>query len=240
VPRYELRLRGRVESASAPVPGFDMVEQRVTTVLCGDVQNSADLQAVLAHVQGMGLEVMEFHQIPTRPTRPRRPTGPHKIGTGRDGSVTSSPPPAVQPESPHGSRVDLVVLQLPSDSLPSAISRALSSLAKDDLLEITAVVRVERGTDGLLLGRPATSGLPKRLVWQLGRWSGWTPPMSALEAAIEPLDLQDGGEAVVVVALRSRSPVDRLASAAELAGGTMVTWVTLPDAVPLPGSPPPA
>lgn len=226
VPRYELRLRGRVESAAAPVPGFDVVEQRVTTVLCGNVQNSADLQGVLAHVQGLGLEVMECHQIPTKPTKP---TGPHRVGTAHDRPVTSAQTEARQLESADHPGPDLVVLQLPADRFPSALNRVLTSLAKDDLVEIIAVIRVERRADGLLLGRPATSGLPKRLVWQLRRWSDWMPPMSALQAAIEPLDLEDVGMTVAVVALESRSPVDRLASAAELAGGTMVTCVSLPD-----------
>jgi hypothetical protein len=46
--------------------GFEVVERVSSTVLCGHVDDAAELVEVFAGVQGLGLEVLEVHQVPPR------------------------------------------------------------------------------------------------------------------------------------------------------------------------------
>lgn len=210
VPWYELRLRGGLESSSGLVPGFQVVEQMVTTVLCGRVDEPADIQPVLAEVQALGLEVTEFHQVPERPAHaPLRDVS----AAGRSRCRTDD-------------RIDLVVLDLPSTHLPPTVTHGLASLAKAELIDVVDVARVERRADGSLVRRAAPSGLPKRVEWQLRRNTGWTMPVTSLAGHLAGLG---PGEGVLVVALRRRSPVDLLEAAAAVAGGGVASCLTVPD-----------
>jgi hypothetical protein len=66
MPWFEVRVEGRLEPAAGPVPGWRVVEHRASTVLCGHVEKTADLPALLAEVQAQGLQVTELHQVPSR------------------------------------------------------------------------------------------------------------------------------------------------------------------------------
>lgn len=209
MPWYELRVRGRLESSSGLVSGFQVVEQMVTTVLCGRVDKTVGIQPVLADVQALGLEVMEFHQVP------QRPSPPPALRVGRSAEGARSKPV----------RLEVVLLDVPDERLPSSVVRAISSLAKDELTEIVEVARVERLADGTLGRRKATSSFPTRVAWQLRRTSDSMVPLHSLAASLERVRI---GESVLLVALLRRSPADRLAAAAALAGGSLVTSVELP------------
>lgn len=209
MPWYELRVRGRLGSSSRLVPGFHVVEQVVTTVLTGRVEGTADIQPILAEVQALGLDVVEFHQVPERPVAHR---GPRAAALPRQ-------------RAPEAARIELVVLELPGSRVPQALARVLNRLADDELVEVVDVAHLTRLPDGTLERRATIAGMPKRLQWQLSRRGRWTVPVEVLAEQLPDLTPE---QVVLAVALRLRSPVDRLQTAAGLSGGSLLASLTVP------------
>jgi hypothetical protein len=71
VPRYEIRVRGRVsEAALSSFEGMDAEEAPAETILHGPVTDQAGLHGLLDRIQSLGLELIEVRRLPPadRPT----------------------------------------------------------------------------------------------------------------------------------------------------------------------------
>ena len=65
VPRYEIRVRGRVsEAALAAFEGMDADVATTETVLHGPVEDQTDLHGLLDRIQSLGLELVEVRRLP--------------------------------------------------------------------------------------------------------------------------------------------------------------------------------
>jgi len=65
--RYEFRVKGRIgSSVAASFDEFDSEVEPAITVLRGPVRDQSDLHAVLERIQSLGLELVEFRQVPAR------------------------------------------------------------------------------------------------------------------------------------------------------------------------------
>ena len=65
VPRYEIRVRGRVsEAALTSFEGMDADLAPAETVLHGPVTDQAGLHGLLDRIQSMGLELIEVRRLP--------------------------------------------------------------------------------------------------------------------------------------------------------------------------------
>ncbi len=63
--RYEFRVKGRIgSSVAASFDEFDSEVEPAMTVLRGPVRDQSDLHAVLERIQSLGLELVEFRQVP--------------------------------------------------------------------------------------------------------------------------------------------------------------------------------
>lgn len=61
---YEIRVRGRVDERLARELGMRADVAPVETVLSGAVAAQGDLQAILAELQDLGLELLEIRRLP--------------------------------------------------------------------------------------------------------------------------------------------------------------------------------
>jgi hypothetical protein len=65
VPRYEIRVRGRVsEAALSSFDGMDADVAPAETVLHGPVTDQARLHGLLDRIQSLGLELLEVRRLP--------------------------------------------------------------------------------------------------------------------------------------------------------------------------------
>ncbi len=65
VPRYEIRVRGRVsEAALATFEGMDADVASTETVLHGPVTDQTGLHGLLDRIQSLGLELVEVRRLP--------------------------------------------------------------------------------------------------------------------------------------------------------------------------------
>jgi hypothetical protein len=65
VPRYEIRVRGRVsEAALAAFEGMDADVATTETVLHGPVEDQTGLHGLLDRIQSLGLELVEVRRLP--------------------------------------------------------------------------------------------------------------------------------------------------------------------------------
>ena len=64
---YEIRVRGRVEQHLASELGMDAQVEPVETVLRGAFGEQEDLHEILAHLQDLGLELLEVRRLPADP-----------------------------------------------------------------------------------------------------------------------------------------------------------------------------
>ena len=65
VPRYEIRVRGRVSDAAlSSFEGMDADLAPAETVLHGPVTDQAGLHGLLDRIQAMGLELIEVRRLP--------------------------------------------------------------------------------------------------------------------------------------------------------------------------------
>jgi len=65
VPRYEIRVRGRVsEAALAALEGMDADVATTETVLHGPVEDQTGLHGLLDRIQSLGLELIEVRRLP--------------------------------------------------------------------------------------------------------------------------------------------------------------------------------
>jgi hypothetical protein len=65
VPRYEIRVRGRVsEAALTSFAGMDADVAPAETVLHGPVTDQARLHGLLDRIQSLGLELIEVRRLP--------------------------------------------------------------------------------------------------------------------------------------------------------------------------------
>ncbi len=62
--RYEIRIRGRVGEHLADALGLAAEVEPADTVLRGPVDGQEGLHGILARLQDMGLELVEFRQLP--------------------------------------------------------------------------------------------------------------------------------------------------------------------------------
>ena len=66
VPRYEIRVRGRVSEATlSTFEGMDADVANTETVLKGPVLDQANLHGLLDRIQALGLELIEVRQLPS-------------------------------------------------------------------------------------------------------------------------------------------------------------------------------
>jgi hypothetical protein len=66
VPRYEIRVRGRVsEAALSAFEGMDADMAPAETVLHGPVSDQAGLHGLLDRIQSLGLELIEVRRLPS-------------------------------------------------------------------------------------------------------------------------------------------------------------------------------
>jgi hypothetical protein len=66
VPRYEIRVRGRVSEATlSTFEGMDADVAKTETVLKGPVVDQANLHGLLDRIQALGLELIEVRQLPS-------------------------------------------------------------------------------------------------------------------------------------------------------------------------------
>ena len=61
---YEIRVRGRVDEHLAHELGLRADVAPVETVLSGALEGQDDLRDVLAHLQDLGLELLEIRRLP--------------------------------------------------------------------------------------------------------------------------------------------------------------------------------
>lgn len=65
VPRYEIRVRGRVSDAAlSSFEGMDADLAPAETVLHGPVSDQAGLHGLLDRIQSLGLELIEVRRLP--------------------------------------------------------------------------------------------------------------------------------------------------------------------------------
>jgi hypothetical protein len=65
VPRYEIRVRGRVSEATlAALEGMDADVATTETVLHGPVEDQTGLHGLLDRIQSLGLELVEVRRLP--------------------------------------------------------------------------------------------------------------------------------------------------------------------------------
>ena len=63
---YEIHIKGRLsDSVLAAFEGLTATVQPVETVLHGPVQDQSSLHGLLNRIQSLGLELVEFRQLPT-------------------------------------------------------------------------------------------------------------------------------------------------------------------------------
>ena len=66
MPRYEIRVRGRVSDATlSSFEGMDADVATAETVLHGPVVDQADLHGLLDRIQSLGLELIEVRKLPS-------------------------------------------------------------------------------------------------------------------------------------------------------------------------------
>jgi hypothetical protein len=66
VPRYEIRVRGRVSDATlSQLQGMQADPAPTETVLHGPVVDQAGLHGLLDQIQSLGLELIEVRRLPT-------------------------------------------------------------------------------------------------------------------------------------------------------------------------------
>jgi hypothetical protein len=67
VPRYEIRVRGRVSDATlSTFEGMDADFSPAETVLQGPVADQTGLHGLLDRIQSLGLELIEVRRLPAR------------------------------------------------------------------------------------------------------------------------------------------------------------------------------
>jgi hypothetical protein len=67
VPRYEIRVRGRVSDATlSSFEGMDVDFASTETVLHGPVADQTGLHGLLDRIQSLGLELIEVRRLPAR------------------------------------------------------------------------------------------------------------------------------------------------------------------------------
>ena len=65
MPRYEIRVRGRVSDATlSPLEGMEADVAPTETVLHGPVADQAGLHGLLDRIQSLGLELIEVRRLP--------------------------------------------------------------------------------------------------------------------------------------------------------------------------------
>jgi hypothetical protein len=64
---YEIRVRGRVEQHLARELGLRAQVEPVETVLRGAIGDQEDLHELIAHLQDLGLELVEIRRLPPDP-----------------------------------------------------------------------------------------------------------------------------------------------------------------------------
>lgn len=75
-PRYEIRVRGRLSpSLAAEFERHDLSvsEQPVETVLNGSFDDQSTLYGILRQIEGLGLELIDVHRLPTRSDTDKKP-----------------------------------------------------------------------------------------------------------------------------------------------------------------------
>jgi hypothetical protein len=66
VPRYEIRVRGRVSDATlSSFEGMDVETAPTETVLHGPVVDQTGLHGLLDRIQALGLELIEVRRLPS-------------------------------------------------------------------------------------------------------------------------------------------------------------------------------
>ena len=66
VPRYEIRVRGRVsEAALSALEGMDADVAPAETVIHGPIVDQAGLHGLLDRIQSLGLELIEVRRLPS-------------------------------------------------------------------------------------------------------------------------------------------------------------------------------
>ena len=75
--RYEFRVSGHLSERAQHAVG-EFSEMRVVaappeTVLYGAVTDQAHLHGILAFLEGLGLQIVSVHQLPTEPNDPAEP-----------------------------------------------------------------------------------------------------------------------------------------------------------------------
>lgn len=63
---YEIRVRGMLGEATLDALGLEAEVEPVDTVLHGPMRDQDELRDLLAHLQDMGLELLELRRIPAR------------------------------------------------------------------------------------------------------------------------------------------------------------------------------
>ena len=72
--RYELVVTGEAASlVSAALPGFEILERPPTTVIRGEVSDSAALEEAIATVLRLGLDLCEVRELGATGRPPRKP-----------------------------------------------------------------------------------------------------------------------------------------------------------------------
>jgi hypothetical protein len=67
VPRYEIRVRGRVSDAAlSTFEGMDFETAPTETVLHGPVVDQTGLHGLLDRIQSLGLELIEVRRLPSQ------------------------------------------------------------------------------------------------------------------------------------------------------------------------------
>lgn len=212
MPWYELRLRGRLDPATAEVlRGFRVVEQPSSTVLFGEVEPSAHLPAILAEVQSLGLEFTELHRVPQRSELLQE-------GELRDSCRYGAlVPPGLG---------EVVVLRTRSSRLPPPVVEVLVDAVRAGDVEVMDVALVERRPDGRL-ALCALPGLPPELEPPpSGSASAREKASGALEGCLDDLTVADHA---VAVSLRRHPILDRLATAAAVDRTVVMAVVAMTD-----------
>jgi hypothetical protein len=71
---YEIRVVGRLGDALlAELEGLSVTTEPVETVIFGPLPDPDALHRLLVKLQSVGLEIVEFHRLPTDPTPPAPP-----------------------------------------------------------------------------------------------------------------------------------------------------------------------
>src|SRR3954466_2546723 len=100
VPRYEIRVRGRVSDATVSTfEGMDVAFASTETVLHGPVSDQAGLHGLLDRIQSLGLELIEGRRLPPGDKTASQPQGRTPRAAGRS-PVRHTPARAIARASP--------------------------------------------------------------------------------------------------------------------------------------------